>query len=511
MGENFFFSDFEKFHGSLGGELTLKRKQGLHSSSGFNTHFCFCKQANTSLNCSSEKNHTSSQTVFEGIRHRRKRSEKREAPQLLYHAEADFERKRIVRLDEKIKTGMNRCMKLQISTTELHKADVDLLALGCFEASSSESITLQRHDGGVLLNRLLDQHLETSLHAQGFLGKLGTTRLFPTLGKIKAPSILVLGLGPKEKFSIRTLKQIGAKLVRESEKIRARSLALVIQEQNINGFHPERRLSSLIEGMILGHYRFETYKTKKEISSLKEISFLTPRLSASLQQALLEGEALGKGMCFARDLINAPANILTPEVFATEAMNMAKAHGIACTVLTEKEIKQEKMGALLAVARGSEHPPRFLHLRYRPKTKSRMSIALVGKGITFYTLGISLKEVQGMEKMKYDVGGAATILGALQAISVLKAPVAVDAYIPLAENMPDGKAFRPGDILTTRSGKTVEIMTTDAEGRLILADALSYATDPKPDYMIDLGTLTGAAVQALGSLYAGLFGNDEKH
>jgi leucyl aminopeptidase len=213
---------------------------------------------------------------------------------------------------------------------------------------------------------------------------------------------------------------------------------------------------------------------------------------------------------FARDLVSEPANRFTPEVMASEARSLAKQYGFTLEVLNEKECAKLGMGAYLAVAQGSHNPPRFLHFTYRPKG-ARFHLGVVGKGLTFDAGGISLKPADGMGAMKSDMSGSAAVMGFLKAVGELKPKVAVDAVMAMCENMPGGGAYRPGDILTSASGKTVEVLNTDAEGRLTLADALWYIQRSKPDALIDLATLTGACVVALGPDFSGAMGNDPSH
>jgi leucyl aminopeptidase len=222
-----------------------------------------------------------------------------------------------------------------------------------------------------------------------------------------------------------------------------------------------------------------------------------------------KGQTLAQAQNLARDLANDPPNILTPMVLAGRARDVAAAEGLECDILDAPRMRQLGMGALLGVAQGSAEPPCLIHLGYRPSTPSAVHLAIVGKAVTFDTGGISIKPADGMEQMKYDMAGGAAAIAAMQAIARLKPPIQVSAFIPSAENMPDAKAQRPGDIVTSLSGKTIEILNTDAEGRLILADAITYAKQQGVTHIIDAATLTGAIVHALGSLYSGVFSNNE--
>ena len=223
----------------------------------------------------------------------------------------------------------------------------------------------------------------------------------------------------------------------------------------------------------------------------------------------MKATAVVEGVVLARDLVNEPGGSLTPQVFARKVTRMAKEKGLTAKVMDEAAIKKAGFGGLLGVNRGSDHPPRFVELTYRPKGKAKATLALVGKGITFDSGGLSIKPWQGMSEMKTDMGGAAAVIGAMSALSSLAPKIRVKGYLPMTDNMLGGDATRPGDVLKIRNGKTIEVINTDAEGRLILADALSLASEANPDAIVDLATLTGACVVALGSDIAGLMGKND--
>ncbi|MBU6428704.1 MAG: leucyl aminopeptidase, partial [Cyanobacteria bacterium REEB65] len=271
---------------------------------------------------------------------------------------------------------------------------------------------------------------------------------------------------------------------------------------------------AIAEGILLGLYSYDAYKTErddKNKSELEAVTFFAPDNAVlDLKAGIATGEKLAAAVKLARDLVAAPAKDLTPAILADRAKKMASQHGIHCQILDEKAIQKHKMGALLGVAKGSlaVQPPRFIVLEYLP-IRGAKPLVFVGKGITFDSGGISIKPAEGMEKMKYDMAGGAAVIGALQAIASLRLPVNVVGLIPATENMPGGDAIHPGDILTTMSGKTIEVINTDAEGRLILSDALTYAERYKPEAVVDLATLTGACVIALGHQAIGLLGNDQ--
>ena len=266
---------------------------------------------------------------------------------------------------------------------------------------------------------------------------------------------------------------------------------------------------TFVEGIIYGNYSFDLYKSdKKDLKDLNVLFYADN--SRKLKSALAKAEIVMEGVNFTRDLQNEPAINLTPDDLAKRVKSALSKAGVKVKVFDEKEITRRKMGGLLAVGMGSEHPPRFVIMEYKGKAGSKKKIALVGKGVTFDSGGISIKPAQNMGEMKADMSGAAVVAGTILAIAKAKLPVNVLGVIPTAENMVSGKSMRPGDIVRTSSGKTIEVDNTDAEGRMILADALHYASQQKPDVIIDLATLTGACVVALGEFVAGLFTKDEK-
>jgi leucyl aminopeptidase len=258
-------------------------------------------------------------------------------------------------------------------------------------------------------------------------------------------------------------------------------------------------------------YRFDQLKSKKDNrKKLARLAVgLTDRASAADQRALARGNGLAQGVALAKDLGNLPSNICTPSYLARRALALAREHGLKCQVLDEKAMDKLGMGALLAVTKGTRQPAKLIVLQYQGAARAGKPVALVGKGITFDTGGISLKPSAEMDEMKYDMSGAGSVLGTLKAVAAMKLPVNVVGIIPTCENMPGGDATKPGDIVTSMSGQTVEILNTDAEGRLILCDALTYAERFDPVAVIDIATLTGACVVALGNVATGLYSNDD--
>ena len=396
-------------------------------------------------------------------------------------------------------------MQLKLAKGSLTISTADVVVVTCFEREGSR-------DGGVDLNRALKGELNRVLTAQQFSGKEGKTVLIPTFGLIPAKFVLVVGLGKRKDCSLAVLRTIGAVIAKKCDAAKAASLAVTLERQSIGGLSPAMRLQVIVEGMLLGMYRFEQYREAdaRTPPSLKNVSFLVSGPAQSLEHALTIGQAIGNAVCFSRDLGNTPGNDMTPTILAREAKRVASEQKLGIEVWGPAEMKKERMGAFLSVAQGSVEPPALVHLTYRPRGKARAKVALVGKGVTFDSGGISIKPSKNMHEMKYDMCGAAVVLGAIEVIAKAKIPVAVDAYLAASENLPDAKAYKPGDIVTARNGKTIEIISTDAEGRLLLADTLTLAAEKKPDYLIDLATLTGGASYAVGELYAALLGNNQK-
>ncbi len=352
----------------------------------------------------------------------------------------------------------------------------------------------------------LIQRLGASKH---FSGKKGETDLLRFVGVAGAPSTLLIGLGPKSKFTLETLRRAGASVYQAQKRARLDRVAL-----QGDSFFPADSplgevpaLQAFAEGYLLASYTFTEFKEpEKEPLKTKRLDIIGAK-SPGAKQALSRAEALARAVCFTRELGDKPPNLLTPTELARLVAEMAKKNKIKCTVLTRAQIEKEKMGLLMGVAKGSNEDPRFVVLQYQGGKKGDKPVALVGKGITFDSGGISIKPAPSMEEMKYDMMGAATVAGIFQAIAELKLPLNVNGYIPAAENMPSGKAQKPGDIMRSSRGKTVEITNTDAEGRLILADALEYAQKDEPQAIFDFATLTGAVLIALGTVATGIMGN----
>ena len=342
-------------------------------------------------------------------------------------------------------------------------------------------------------------------------GKQGQTLLLHSLPGLKAERVLLLGSG-KGELSDRQFRKLVAAAHGVLKNLGGGDAVLALGELKVKGRDAYGKARLLVETLADGGYLFDQFKSKKaEPKALKKITLVVDKAElADVERGSLHAQAIATGMAFTKDLGNLPPNLCHPSHLAEEAKALAKAHkNLKVDILDEKKLKELGAGAFLAVAQGSEQPPRMIVLLYQGGKKDEKPFALVGKGITFDTGGISIKPAAGMDEMKYDMCGAASVFGTLHAVLALQLPINLVCLLACAENMPSGGATRPGDIVTTMSGQTVEILNTDAEGRLVLCDTLTYAERFKPSAVIDIATLTGACIVALGSNTSGLMGNDD--
>lgn len=343
-----------------------------------------------------------------------------------------------------------------------------------------------------------------ALDSRGFEAGVGKTMIIETNKGLRA----AVGLGSTEDFDLSTLRKAGASLARAARRHKTIATTLLADTAAaIDGLDQKAGAQALAEGLQLGGYSFDKYKSKAARNDLAKVT-VAGSTAATVRTGLETGSAIAAGQILARDLVNEPGGTLTPPEMAKRVQAMAKQAGLQCKVMDLTAIKKAKLGGLLGVNRGSTNQPRFVELTYSP-AKAKRTIAFVGKGITFDAGGLSIKTGKGMMTMKSDMGGAAAVIGAMSALKAVGAKVRVRAYLPMTDNMLGGDATRPGDVLTIRNGKTIEVLNTDAEGRLILADALSVASEAKPDAIIDLATLTGASMVALGPKIAALMSNDD--
>ncbi len=389
-------------------------------------------------------------------------------------------------------------MQFSIRTLAPEKAKTGCLVLAAYAASA---------DGGTLgraaqaADKAAGGALRRALAGGDLADKAGSTLLLRGLQGLAAERVLLVSLG--ERALAGAVKGTGA-----------RDAALYIGELAVAGRGLPWAVRSAVLGIREAFYRFDQLKTQKKPAApalgAVTLALAGAPVTLQAQAALKEAVATADGADLARTLGNLPPNLCTPSYLADEARKLAKQYKLGIDVLERKDMERLGMGALLAVTRGSHQPPKLIVLRYTGAAKKKKPLVLVGKGITFDTGGISLKPAGDMDEMKFDMSGAGSVLGSIRALAGMRAPVNVIGVIPTCENMPGGAATRPGDIVTTLSGQTVEILNTDAEGRLILCDALTYSERFNPDAVIDIATLTGACVIALGHVASGLFANDEK-
>jgi leucyl aminopeptidase len=385
-------------------------------------------------------------------------------------------------------------MKISITAQAAAGIKADVLVCAVGPRWRNELQAIDRAVGGRLLNELA---------RQGFQGTSGESATFQTHGAIAAAHVVAAGTG--DGAGSAPWYGVAQAVVSRAAEFKAASAVVALPpEQNAAA-----AVELLGEGLGLSDYRFTRFKSREP----KQVRLATVKLAVSgagsaLRTALERGCAIARATCLARDLVNLPAANATPSHLAQEARAIGRSQKLTVKILDEAALKRLGMGGILGVAQGSAQPPRFLELVYKPARKATPVVALVGKGVTFDSGGLSLKPATGMESMKSDMAGAAALLGVMSVIRDLGPAAEVRAYIPAAENMPAGNAIRPGDVLTARNGRTIEVLNTDAEGRLILADAISWAVEHKPDVLIDLATLTGAVRAVLGPRYAAILGTD---
>jgi leucyl aminopeptidase len=353
----------------------------------------------------------------------------------------------------------------------------------------------------------------SQLISQGEIkGRLNQITLIHSLGKLPAPRVAVTGLGKRSELTPDKVRGAAAETCRFLRQKGVDTIATVAHGAGIAGITEESVAQMIAEGALLGLYTFRRHITKEpEYGEIKELAIVADTESklAVLEEGCRIGRIMAEATNTTRDMVNEPANYVTPTVMAEIATKLAQDYGLELTILGRKQMHELGMGALLGVAQGSQQPPKFIVLRYRGDSGEN-SVALVGKGITFDSGGISIKPAEGMGEMKGDMAGGAAVMLALSAIAQLKPKINVMAVVPATENLPSGSALKPGDVLTAMSGRTIEIITTDAEGRLILADALGYARKQGARFLVDVATLTEACRVALGDICTGAFGNNQE-
>jgi leucyl aminopeptidase len=402
---------------------------------------------------------------------------------------------------------------MNIMRVEAKQGRVDTETTDALVLLLCEGEGLPKEDGAIL-DRVLGGALRELLQSKEFDGKAGEVVLFHTQGKLPAKRLILVGLGKKRELGLDQIRQAMGHAVKRVRQAKSGALTVALPSIVPQGASPIDVGQTMTEGAILGSYQFTTYRSDASMgNAVTAMTVLAPQKGQlrQLSEGIRRGVATAEATVFVRDLCNHPSNVMTPTRIASEAKTVAKEAGVNLKILEQKEMEELGMGALLGVAKGSHEPPKFIILQYHgAKKKDDRPVVLVGKTITFDTGGISLKPAENMEQMKADMTGGAEVLAAMRAAARLKLPLNLISILPAAENMPGGRAMRPGDVVKTLSGKTVEVQNTDAEGRLILSDGLAYATRFKPAALIDIATLTGACVVALGQFAIGMFGTDAK-
>ena len=356
------------------------------------------------------------------------------------------------------------------------------------------------------LDRRLNGNLRARIQKSKFTGAEGSTLLYTTSGLLPAAQLLLIGIGGEAESAADTWRKIGARARREAVAIGAEDVALCFAP----GTNAESAAGAVVEGALLAAYQFNKYRSNaKPAAEVKFLTLFSPGLrpTAALQRAVERARATVPGVFLARDLTNEPPSVATARFLGEQAERHCRGSGLTVEVWGKKKIEAMKLAGLLAVNRGSHEEPRFIKIHYRPAGKPRKKVALIGKGITFDSGGLSLKPSKAMETMKLDMAGGAAVIATMSCLPKLGFDVETTGYVPTTDNLPGHNAQKPGDVIRYLNGKTIEVLNTDAEGRLILADALALAAQQKPDYMINLATLTGACMVALGTQVAGLFSN----
>jgi leucyl aminopeptidase len=404
-------------------------------------------------------------------------------------------------------------MKIILSRSPVAELETECLAVVVLDRTPTDRRAKEKNkDKSEVTIEASDQPLReaaSDLLASGEVsGKMFETTLLHRPARLKAKRLLLVGGGKAENFSPSVLRKLAGTAARFLKPRGIGSFAFAAPE---NGIDAGTAVKAIVEGAFVGDFDPDIYKSDRQDQTLEALTVVAQGNQDQLQRAAKEAQIIGESQNFTRELVNEPSNRMTPTVLAERARKMAEQVGLKYEIYGADKIKELKMGAFWGVAQGSDEPPALVVLRYEPSNASPGPVlGLVGKGITFDTGGISIKPADGMEKMKYDMAGGAAMMGTMRAIALLKPPLKVIAVICATENMPSGKAQKPGDVQIAMSGKSIEIINTDAEGRLVLADGLHYARQIGCTHLVDAATLTGAVVVALGYVNAGVFSNDDK-
>ncbi|MEE9202732.1 MAG: leucyl aminopeptidase [Dehalococcoidia bacterium] len=398
-------------------------------------------------------------------------------------------------------------MKIRVVAGDIVNLPVDAVIVNLFEGvkkPGGATAALDSALGGAISRLIAEKEIQ---------GKLREVTVIHTLGRIPPRRVVVVGLGKQAEFNLERLRGVVGETCRALRRVGARKVATILHGAGAGGIGPEAAAQAIAEGCLLGLYTFRQHQAPPpDRRELRELQVVVREAGEALlvRRGVVRGQVLAEATNLARDMSNQPANFMTPSHLAEEAQKVAREHGLGIEVLERDRMQEMGMGGMLGVSQGSRQPPRFIVLTYRGGREGRTAVGFVGKGVTFDSGGISIKPSEGMGDMKGDMSGGATVIAAMKAIAQLRVPVNITGIIPATENLPGGQALKPGDIIRILGGKTVEITSTDAEGRLILADALSYARQQKLAPLVDLATLTGACHVALGDSYSGAFGNNQE-
>jgi len=395
-------------------------------------------------------------------------------------------------------------MQIKVEAGDIRAFKADAIVVNLFEGVTSPG------GGTGAVDDALGGTISALIAAGDIRGKLGEFTLFHALGRLPSPRVVVAGLGKQAEFSVDKVRSLSADLGRYLRRQRLKNTAIIAHGAGLASLPAEECAAAIAEGTLLGLYRFLRHKKppedEVEPESLTIVEFDAAKLAA-LERGVERGRILAEYTNACRDMANEPSNYLTPAEMAARAEAIAAETGLECEVHGPDWLREKRMGGVLGVAQGSVQEPRFIVLRYKGAGDAK-PIALVGKGVTFDTGGISIKPAAGMEEMKGDMSGGAAVIAAMGAIARLRPRVNVIGIVPATENMPSGSAIKPGDVLETMAGKTIEVVNTDAEGRLILSDALAYAREQGAQAIVDVATLTGAISTALGNVAMGAMTND---
>ena len=398
-------------------------------------------------------------------------------------------------------------MEVRVVSGDITKLPLGAIIVNLFEGVNTPAGATAAVDqalGGMISQLIAEGEIK---------GKLNEVTMVHSMGRMEPARVIVVGLGKEKDFDLSRIRGASAEACRFLRRVGVERGGTIAHGAGVGGIDAERAAQAVAEGAILGLYTFRRHQTTEaEHKEVKELLIVERDESKlpQMERGCTRGRILAEATNLARDMANEPASYMTPMKMAEMAREVARNYGLECQVLEQQDMESLGMGALLGVARGSREPPKFILLSYKGGDAETGTLGLVGKGITFDSGGISIKPAEGMGDMKGDMAGGATVIATMRAIAELKPRINVTALIPATENMPSGTALKPGDILSAMSGKTIEVVTTDAEGRLILADALSYAQRLGLSPVVDVATLTGACHIALGDFCSGTFGNDQE-